>query len=264
MNSDPGSDSSTGTGSGPDLAISTLAERPELAVAMWTMPDTWPAFIGHDVCAGIFLRRIWEELPEYAFVATDAGGDVVAKAYSVPFALHAEGRGVLPDGGWDQVLRWAFADRAAGVAPDTVSAIEIAIRPELQGRGLSGRMLAAMRENARARGFGEVVAPVRPTAKHLEPGTPMSEYAFRVREADGLPHDPWLRVHVRAGGVIEKVASASMAVSGSLAQWRGWTGLAFDKEGPVEVPGALVPVHCEPEHDYAAYVEPNVWVLHAL
>ncbi len=249
---------------GTELTITTLAERPELALAMWTMADTWPVFIGHDLCAASFLRRIWEELPEYAFVATDAGGAVVAKAYSVPFALHAEGRGVLPDGGWDQVLQWAFADRAAGVAPDTVSAVEIAITPGLQGRGLSGRILAAMRENARARGFGEVVAPVRPSAKHLEPGMPMNEYAYRVRESDGLPHDPWLRVHVRAGGVIEKVAPASMVVAGSLEQWRQWTGLPFEKEGPVEVPAALVPVRCEPEHGYAVYVEPNVWVRHAV
>ncbi|MGW2340322.1 N-acetyltransferase [Streptomyces sp. NPDC001661] len=254
MNPDPGT----------DLTITTLAERPELALAMWTMPDTWPVFIGHDACAATFLRRIWQELPEYAFVATDTEGAVVAKAYSVPFALHGEGRGALPDGGWDQVLQWAFADRAAGVVPDTVSAIEIAITPGLQGRGLSGRMLAAMRENARVRGFGEVVAPVRPSAKHLEPEVPIGEYAFRTREADGLPHDPWLRVHVRAGGVIEKVAPASMVVAGSLVEWRSWTGLPFDKEGPVEVPAALVPVRCEPEHDYAVYVEPNVWVRHAV
>ncbi|MFI5663200.1 N-acetyltransferase [Streptomyces sp. NPDC051684] len=254
MNPDPGT----------DLTITTLAERPELALPMWTMPDTWPAFIGHDPCAETFLRRIWRELPEYAFVATDPEGAVVAKAYSVPFALGAEERGALPDGGWDQVLRWAFADLDAGAPPDTVSAIEIAVTPGLQGRGLSGRMLAAMRENARTRGFTEVVAPVRPSAKHLEPQTPIGAYAFRVREPDGLPHDPWLRVHVRAGGVIEKVAPASMVVAGSLEDWRSWTGLPFDKEGPVEVPAALVPVRCEPEHGYAVYVEPNVWVRHTV
>jgi hypothetical protein len=27
--------------------------------------------------------------------------------------------------------------------------------------------------------------------------------------------------------------------------------------------GALVPVRCVPEHGYAVYVEPNVWVRHA-
>ena len=51
---------------------------------------------------------------------------------------------------------------------------------------------------------------------------------------------------------------------GSLAQWREWTGLPFDRTGDVIVPGALVPVHCDAEHDHAVYVEPNVWVKHAL
>lgn len=32
----------------------------------------------------------------------------------------------------------------------------------------------------------------------------------------------------------------------------------------VEVPGALVPVTCVPEHDYAVYVELNVWMRHRL
>jgi hypothetical protein len=109
-----------------------------------------------------------------------------------------------------------------------------------QGKGLSALMLGAMRAGAAAHGFAEVVAPVRPTAKHLEPLTPMPEYAARVRE-DGLPQDPWLRVHVRAGGVIEAVAPASMTIVGTVAEWREWTGLAFDTPGWHEVPGALAP-----------------------
>jgi hypothetical protein len=34
--------------------------------------------------------------------------------------------------------------------------------------------------------------------------------------------------------------------------------------GPIVVPGALVPVQCSVEHDYAVYVEPGVWVHHRL
>jgi hypothetical protein len=91
----------------------------------------------------------------------------------------------------------------------------------------------------------------------------MSEYITMTRP-DGLPQDAWLRVHVRAGAVIEKVAPASMVMVGSLAQWRVWTGLPFDTDGDVVVPGALVPVKCSAAHDYAVYVEPNVWVRHDL
>ncbi|RFU87886.1 N-acetyltransferase [Streptomyces triticagri] len=246
-----------------ELEITTLATRPELQGPMWQMSDNWPEYIQNDPVGWSHFGRIVAELPEYVLVATDPDGELVARALSVPFALHKRGRdGQLPDGGWDQALMWAFSDLRQGVAPDTVSAIEITVAAGRQGSGISGVMLSAMRESARARGFGEVVAPVRPSAKHREPHASIHEYARRIRPEDGLPHDPWLRVHVRAGGVIDKVAPTSMCVAASVGQWREWTGLPFDQPGEVEVPGALVPVHCEPERDYAVYVEPNVWVRH--
>ncbi|MFE6484696.1 N-acetyltransferase [Streptomyces sp. NPDC057757] len=271
-----------------ELKVSSLAERPHMLAQVVGMADSWPEFILHDPVGNAHYGRIATELPEYVLFAEDERGEVVAHAYSVPFALATGedeggddgrvghdgcggpgglgghgGHRQLPERGWDDVLARAFADRRHGTPPDTVSAISIVVAPGAQGGGLSARMLLAMRDNALAHGFGEVVAPVRPSAKHLEPRTPMTEYAFRTR-ADGLPHDPWLRVHVRAGGVVEKVAPVSMTVAASLEEWRGWTGLPFDTRGPVEVPGALVPVHCEPERGYAVYVEPNVWVRHTL
>jgi GNAT superfamily N-acetyltransferase len=248
-----------------DLTISTIAQRPELLAPMWEMKDSWAEFMRHDPVGNAHVGRIPEVFPDFAHVATDESGAVVARALSVPFALRGQGRGdgELPARGWDQVLAWAFRDQRCGVAPDTVSAIEITVDPALRGRGVSAVMLSAMRAGAAAHGFAEVVAPVRPSAKHVEPGSPMAEYAARTRP-DGLPHDPWLRVHVRAGGAIDSVATVSMVVPGTLAEWRTWTGLPFDAPGPVDVPGALNAVHCDLAGDYAVYVEPNVWVRHPL
>ncbi|WP_406861360.1 N-acetyltransferase [Streptomyces sp. HUAS MG47] len=247
-----------------ELTITTLAERPELEGPMWQMKDLWPEFMMYDPVGWANMARIVRELPEYVLVATDDDGKVVARAFSVPFRLHTEGRGELPDTGWDQMLLWAFSDLRHGHKPDTVSAIEVTVDTGALGRGLSATMLGAMRDNARRLGYSEVVAPVRPNGKHLEAASSIHEYAFRTRESDGLPHDPWLRVHVRAGAVIEKVAPASMTIASSVERWREWTGLPFDADGPVEVEGALVPVHCEVSRGYAVYVEPNVWVRHAL
>lgn len=246
-----------------ELKVSSLAERPDKLEQVVGMPDTWPEFVTNDLVGNAHYGRIATELPEYVLFAEDEHGEVVAQAYSLPFALHTEERGTLPARGWDQVLVWAFADLRRGTRPDTVSAISISVAPQAQGGGLSGRMLAAMRDNARAHGFTEVVAPLRPSAKHLEPHTPIEEYVRRLRP-DGLPHDPWLRVHVRAGAVVDSIAPASMTVAASLEEWRRWTGLPFDTPGDIEVPGALVPVRCEPERDCAVYVEPNVWLRHAL
>ncbi len=243
------------------ILLTPLAERPELTPRMYEFEDGWPVFVPNDPVAAALLGRVAEVFPHYCVVATDQDR-VVARGLSVPFNAVLDGRTELPDRGWDQVLVWAFHDRRKGNPATAVSALEITVGSGHLGRGLSSRLLAALRETAARNGHRTLLAPVRPTAKHLEPRVPMAEYADRLRE-DGLPADPWLRVHVRAGGTVERVAPASMTVSGSLAQWRAWTGLPFDADGPVDVPGALVPVHCDTRHDHAVYVEPNVWVRHS-
>ena len=53
-----------------------------------------------------------------------------------------------------------------------------------------------------------------------------------------------------------------MVIAASLGDWRRWTGLAFDRDGPFDLPGALAPVHVSLAQDHAVYVEPNVWVEH--
>jgi GNAT superfamily N-acetyltransferase len=244
------------------LRITTLAERPELASALWDMKHTWPEFMLKDPIADLFYPIAETVYAEYVLVADDEAdpGRLVARACMIPYRSNGA---ELPDDGWDGVIRRGWLAREGGTQPDAISALEISIRSDLQGTGLSSVMVAAMREHAASKGFAELVAPVRPNMKHLEPHTPMAEYAFRTR-ADGLPHDAWLRVHVRAGGKIVKVAPRSMVIAGTPAEWRTWTGLPFDRTGAVEVPGALSPVHCHLEHDHAVYVEPNVWVSHPL
>jgi GNAT superfamily N-acetyltransferase len=247
----------------PDISIHRLDQRPDLIERVYEVEDTWPVFMSKDPVANALNWQVASAFPALCTVATDEHDIVVAAGRAAAFTLAAPGRGDLPDGGLDRVLIWAFNDKALGRAPAIASAVDIVVGRDHQGTGLSHRMLAAMRDAVRAAGLSRLVAPVRPNAKHLRPELPMPEYLALVRD-DGLPADPWLRVHVRAGGRILRTAPTSMAMVGSLAQWREWTGLPFDQTGDVVVPGALVPVHCDVEHDHAVYVEPNVWVEHSL
>ncbi|NED94602.1 N-acetyltransferase [Phytoactinopolyspora alkaliphila] len=248
-----------------ELVIESLDRRPELAPMLWKLSDVWPPFMTRDPVSDFYYETVERDHPEHTLIAFDpAKPDVpVARAFTVPFEFGTAERSSLPDGGWDTVIRWAALDRSMGRPRTHVSALEIAISLDRRGEGLAAVMLQAMRENVRRLGFTELVAPVRPSGKSQEAQTPMSEYAFRTRD-DGLPEDPWLRVHVRAGGELVRVCPRSMVVGGSLAEWREWTGLPFDRTGDVVVPGALVPAHCSVEHDHAVYVEPNVWVRHRL
>ncbi|MGW2816355.1 N-acetyltransferase [Streptomyces sp. NPDC001415] len=245
-----------------NIEISTLAERPELAAQLYDISNNWPEFIARDLVGYTLLSRVPEEFPQYCVVATE-GDRLIARGYSVPFDATLEGREEMPDRGWDQVLTWAFDDLRRERPATTASALEITIDLDHLGRGLSHLMLAALRDAVQRQGLDVLVAPVRPTAKHLQPRVPMAEYMRQVRD-DGLPADPWLRVHVRAGGTIEKAAAASMTVSGTPAEWHRWTGVPFDRDGEIEVPDALVPAHCDTRHDRVSYVEPNAWVRHGL
>jgi GNAT superfamily N-acetyltransferase len=239
------------------LTTTVLADQPDLAGPMWAMDTSWPEFMRHDPIGGLYYDNLEGRFAEYVLIGQDEAGEVVAVARSVPFVLDGE---QLPDSGWDYAVRSGLLASLRAEQPNAISAIEIAIRPDLQGTGLSVQMLAAMRSNAARHGFTELLAPVRPNGK-ADPHEPMTSYAARVRD-DGLPVDPWLRVHVRAGGRIDVVAPRSMVIPGTLAEWRDWTGLPFDRSGPVVVPEALAPVHCDIEHGVATYVEANVWVRH--
>lgn len=247
------------------LRIASLAERPDLAELFW-IPALWPAFLTHDEVGHQFYARVATDYAAYALLAweDDDPGHPVARSCSIPFSIAPEtGRERLPDEGWRGVIGWGLSDLAEGRAPTTVSAIEVAIRPDRRGSGLASAMLEAKRDNARKLGFRELVAPVRPSGKHRLPRLSMTEYVTRTRP-DGLPEDPWLRLHVRMGAEIVGVCPTAMVIAGSLAQWRDWTGLPFDTSGDVEVPLALNPVHCDVVHDHAVYVEPGVWVRHTL
>jgi GNAT superfamily N-acetyltransferase len=247
----------------PAVAIHRLDQRPDLIDRIYEVDSAWPEFMGQDPVANALYWQVAGTFPHLCAVAVDERGAVAATARALAFCLDAESRHGLPDGGLDRVTIWAFNDRASGQVPDTGSAVEIAVGRAHRGSGLSHPMLAALRDAAQAAGLTRLVAPVRPTGKHHYPAMPMAGY-IAMRRDDGLPADPWLRVHIRAGGRIVQVAPASMVMVGSLAQWRAWTGLPFDRTGDVIVPEALVPVHCDTDHDHAVYVEPNVWIEHDL
>lgn len=249
-----------------DLEIANLADRPDFADRLYEFDHLWPDFMVEDPVSNLFYEYATTRYAPFVMVAfdRDAPDHPVARSCSVPFAMEADiGRGGLPLDGWDGVVRWAWGDGVAGRAPTHVSALEIAIRPDRRGTGLAAVMLDAMRANVARHGFADLFAPVRPNQKALEPHTPMAEYAHRTRD-DGLPHDAWLRVHVRAGGEIVAVCPRAMTIAGALSEWRSWTGLPFDTTGDVVVPGALNPVHCDVDQDHAVYVEPGVWVHHRL
>ena len=249
------------------LAKYTYAEQPEVKREVFKavkQPAWQYAFVFEDEVANRLWDRLEDDFAEYQFVLRDedAGGAIAAVGHTLPFRWDVPLE-ELPDRGWDAVFELAVAGLDAGRTPNMITAIEASVAPAYQGQGVSRRVIETMRGVAQEQGFRDLVAPVRPSLKASHPLTSMAEY-ITWTTAEGAPFDPWLRTHWRLGARIVKVAPQSMRIPGTVRQWEQWTGLEFPTSGSYVVPGALAPVQIDCERDLGVYIEPNVWMHHAL
>jgi hypothetical protein len=53
-----------------------------------------------------------------------------------------------------------------------------------------------------------------------------------------------------------------MRITGTVAEWESWTGLAFPESGDYVFPEGLAPVAIDRASDRGSYWEPNVWMIH--
>jgi GNAT superfamily N-acetyltransferase len=238
------------------VQVFTYADRPDLVERVSEIDEVWPEFLHHADVPLLHWANLRDELPEFQIVLFDDERDtVVGRGQTMP----ASERDGLP-GGIDDMLerRWGGGPP---VEPDVLSAMVAIVDPRRQGEGLSALVVEGMRRVAREAGFTALIAPVRPTRKAEFPLIDLERYVRWTRE-DGLAWDPWIRLHARLGAELVEVCPASMTVTGSREEWVGWTGLEFPDEGDYVVPGALVPVAFD--GDTGRYVEPNVWMRHAV
>jgi GNAT superfamily N-acetyltransferase len=240
----------------------TFTERPDRADEADQMQmSVWPEIMMHDPVANQYFHHLMEGLAEYQFMLCDEADAIVGVGFAVPLVWEPSQE--LPDTGWDWVLRQGVRDFLAGRKPTAMSAISAAVINGHQGQGISSVIIAGMRSIAQQHGLPYLIAPVRPNLKHRYPLTPMARY-ITWQTADGLPFDPWLRVHARLGAKILKIAPRSMKITGSIAEWESWTEMRFPESGKYTVPGALNPVTMNLEKDLGVYVEPNVWMVHKI
>jgi GNAT superfamily N-acetyltransferase len=232
----------------------TYAERPDLAARTGEIQDTLPEFTGHGEIALRHWGKLRHELPDLQLVLWDDEHDVVVGHARTMPAREADG---LP-GGIDDILESWFGD-GPRPEPDVLSAMVAVVDSRRRGEGLSRLLIEGMRDLAGRAGYASLIAPVRPTWKDRYPLIPMERYV-RWTLDDGLPFDPWLRVHARLGAELVEVCPASMVVEGTSHEWETWTGMSFPDDGEYVVPGALVPVRFADGR--GTYVEPNVWMRH--
>jgi hypothetical protein len=223
----------------------------------------WPDFMFHDDYVDRFWDEIFHKCGDFQFVIKDKGSDtVLAVGNSMPLRFD-DSINRLPDKGLDWALEKSFNDLQNGIEPNIQCAFQIVINREYLGQGLSSEMIRIMASIGKQNGFDKLIAPVRPNNKHLYPLIPIEKYVL-WKNGDGLPFDPWMRVHERLKAETVRVCPESMHIVGTVADWESWTGMKFPESGDYVIPGALVPVKIDIERDKGIYLEPNVWMVHRM
>ncbi len=241
---------------GSAVRIYTAAERPDLwQAARNSFTGVWPEYNMHGNHTSSYFGQLFPRFARFQVLLHDeSAGRVVGRGRAIPFRWD----GTLADlpAGIDAVGLRAVSEQAV---PTAVSALAAEVENDQQGQGYSRLILQAMAAAAGNAGLGPLVAPVRPSRKDRYPLIPIDGYA-RWRRGDGLPFDPWLRVHARLGATVLRAEERSMEITAPAADWERWTGLDLPEPGEYVFPGGLAPLTVAA--GVGRYWEPNVWMRH--
>jgi hypothetical protein len=240
------------------LEAFTAAERPDLwsrAYEGQIFEGLWPAYNHHGNHTGRYFGALVPRHADLQILFADRrSGRLIARGRTIPFR-------------WDGTLETLPAGiDALGLQavdepdrPTALSALAAEVAADYQGGGLSGLVVAAMAAVARRHQLAPLVAPVRPSWKDRYPLISIERYTTWRRE-DGLPFDPWLRVHARLGARILRPEPRSLEITAPVSDWEAWTQLALPDDGEYVFPGGLAPLNVT--GPTGAYWEPNIWVRH--
>ncbi len=236
--------------------VVTAEERPDLwERARGCFRDVWPEYNHHGNDTPRYFGALFPEHARFQILLVEKDTDqVVGRGRSIPF--HWDGSEDDLPHGIDAVGLRAVE---SGDRPTALSALAAEVAVGHQGKGLSSVLIESMTAAARAAGLGPLVAPVRPSWKDRYPLSPIDRYATWIRD-DGLPFDPWLRVHARLGASIIRAEPKSLRIEASIGDWERWTEMVFPDDGDYVFPSGLAPLSVQ--GDVGHYWEPNVWVLH--
>src|SRR5699024_9461474 len=149
----------------------------------------------------------------------------------------------LPEG-WDKAVEEGILDFQKNIQPNSLSALSIVIHPECRGQVLSERLGNDMKSLAIKSRFNNMVDRVRIYLISMYPLIPIEEY-IELKSIAGTPFHPWIRIHIKAGASIIKVAEKSMVIPASIKEWEEWTGMKLLSSGSYVINEGLVPLEVD-------------------
>jgi GNAT superfamily N-acetyltransferase len=221
--------------------------------------EGFPAFSTADQEVKKYIGRVRDCFPELDVMLVDSDGAPAATGWGVPLAWSGQVDD-LPRTFAD-LLRRTVEGRDANIEANTFVICGGVVHPRLKRTGTATELITALKAIGRRQGLVRALAPLRPTRKHVYPVTPIADYAGWTRD-DGLPFDPWLRLHVRMGARVIALAPEAQTMTGTVAQWEEWTGMELPGSGSYVIPQGMGVLDIDRFADLGTYVEPNIWVEH--
>ncbi|HZU73151.1 MAG TPA: hypothetical protein VE990_10330 [Acidimicrobiales bacterium] len=239
------------------------SERPELWERITDLSaEVWPEYNRHGDVVGPYWDSLYQVFPDFQFVLYDEDADeVLAEGQTIPVAWTGREEDLGP--GIDHSIAAGFDLAGSGGTPDALCALAAEIPPRHRQRGLATVILGAMADLGRDDGLGWLIAPVRPNWKERYPLAPVERYAAWTLPS-GEAFDPWIRIHLRLGARLGPALPQSMRITGTVAEWESWTGMAFPDPGEYVFPHGLATLRVDRQADVGSYSEPNVWLIHDL
>ena len=221
--------------------------------------EGFPAFITADPEVKKYIARVRDYFPQLDMILMSEDGQPAATGWGVPIEWTDDVADLPPS--FADILRVAVQAHESGTDTNAFVICGGVVHPELKGTGTATELVRALVETGQDHGMTRVLAPLRPTRKHLYPLISIEEYASWVRD-DGLPFDPWLRLHMRAGGRVIALAPAAQAMTGSVQEWEQWARMSLPATGQYVIPDGMSVLHIDTAADVGTYTEPNIWVRH--
>jgi len=221
--------------------------------------EGFPDFITSDQEVKKYISQVRDFFKAFDIVLVDEFENPVGTGWGVP--INWTGSSVDLPNTFADVLRLSIETYQSHELPNTFVICGAVVHPEFKGSGVADDLIRALTDLAIGFGIKKVIAPIRPTLKHLHPLMGIEEYASWFRE-DGLPWDPWLRLHIRLGAQIIGLAPIAQTMTNSVEQWEKWANLKMPHSGQYIIENGMSPLHIDLEKNIGTYVEPNIWVRH--
>lgn len=248
-----------------EVEVHNLKDKPELIDQFQKLIDSsWPQIALLDDQGMKYWFPVLEKFPECQF-GLFLDEELVAVGNCAPVSYLSESVvgetepfADLPDTGWSWAIRSAIE---SDLEPNVLCALSATVNPNFRRRGLARKVLEHFKKIAADRSFQYLIAPVRPSLKHLYPLIPIADYVQWSHP--GRPcFDPWIATHLGLGGRLVKTISAAMTVTRRVSDFAQMFSLTFASKGEYLLPGALCPMTVDPELELARYKEPGVWLVH--